>query len=140
MRQALRVALTNRGPGVARNVLLRITADALRFEQDERQFSTLSVGTREVVFDRVVSSAGASAEALAEITWERGRGRSSHDLVELELGAQTKAIDWSRHEFDDPYSLMPVASETELAGRSAQFRALVGAARSPSPKTLVITG
>ena len=136
----LRIALTNAGPGVARNVMLRLTADSLRFRQDTREFSSLSVGTREVVFEGQVSSANPSAEALAELAWDSGPGRRDSELIELQLALQNKVIDWSKHEFDDPYSLMPVASETELAGRTPQFRALVGAARSPSPKTLVIQG
>jgi hypothetical protein len=136
----LRLALTNAGPGVARNVVLKLTADSLRFDRDTREFSSLSVGTREVLFEGIISTTNSSPEALAELTWDSGRGRNSSELIELQLALQSKVVDWSEHEFDDPYSLMPVASETELAGRTSQFRALVGAARSPSPKTLVIQG
>jgi AAA+ ATPase superfamily predicted ATPase len=136
---AVRIALANRGPGVARNVVLRLAADAVGFEEDERRYSSLSVGTREVVFAGKVVTMQSPA-ALAEVSWESGRGSLSTRLFELELLAQAKQIDWAQFEFANPYSLMPVATETELAGRSAPFRQLVAAALSETPKAVVIHG
>ena len=123
---SLKIRITNSGTGAARD--LRIDAIAsdqsVGIKTTDATFGTLRAGDT-IVFDIRADVLEACDELplLVTLSWLRLGGRQDEEYI-FDVRAQREGFDWELLSFEEPYSLEPITSESDLVGRKPELTQL----------------
>lgn len=132
----------NRGPGYAYDVdLLLVTGEDLSISDDEVRIGKLAPATTQLVeLEAQVCRQTQEVSMLAHLEWHDFDGTEQISEFDLAVEAQKSDIDWDQLVRSGPYSLEPVITERELAGRADVLSRLIGTARGASVGSSIIYG
>lgn len=123
----IRFVVSNAGPGHAFETNVKITGinDDVYLPNPDVFLGTVPRGNITVEFPCEVKRAENIALGTFVVTWRNFDGTARSEQKEFELQAQRTDIDWTSLAAADPYSLEPVTSFTDLAGRSDVLEDLI---------------
>lgn len=139
----LEFSVANRGRGPALQVLVQAQSEfenvALR--RDEESLGTIDPGQSvTVVFPASVVAAESIAIVSLQVQWKNPDQSDNDNSAQFELVGQRPDIDWDTLEWEDPYSLEPVESHTNLVDRSEIVNQLMSQAKARSVGSAYIYG
>ncbi len=137
----LRLALSHAGGGSAFDIRVNLaTTNELLLHQHETSVSNLTTGdSRQLRFNAQVREPADLALLQATVEWMNFSRETDSVTFDLELEAQSAAIDWDALASSMPYAL-EVATGARFVGRTALLKRMVGQVVSPSPRSLYLWG
>lgn len=129
---AVRLDLTNAGPGQAQDVQVEIEGDgAISFDETSKVVGLLAPGTQQVDFHGIVAGgagqdgAQTQSDVLINVSWKNPDRSEAHLEEIVTLKAQSGDVPWSSMELEQPYHLEPVTDPKDFVGRRAAVSDLV---------------
>ena len=118
------VPLTNKGSGVAQNVLAHCVANHCNV-QDEIILGNLNPGSSILTLDIIVTKPRKSIDLEVEIQWDVVGDNSSHTQdLSVTIQGQRADLDWDNLSLQTPYTL-EVAYDKEFHGREDALRRIL---------------
>ncbi len=132
----------NQGPGYAYEVeLLLVTGDDLNLSSDEVRIGKLAPATTQLVeIEAQVRRRIQEVPMLAHLEWQDFDGEKQESEFDFVIKAQKSDVDWDQLVRNGPYSLEPVVTEQDLAGRIDVLNRLIGTAQGATVGSSIIYG
>jgi AAA+ ATPase superfamily predicted ATPase len=139
----LGLIIRNSGPGYSYDTRVTVLANE---DELEFAFSELNIGRLSPNEDnllefpaRVITSLG-EATIVVEALWKDYTGQEQICVAEVTIKAQRSDLNWQDLKQTDPYSLEPVANETELIGRRDVLNRLLASLKNENIGSSIIHG
>jgi AAA+ ATPase superfamily predicted ATPase len=136
------IPLRNVGPGLATDVRVTVTSESpsITLNNSTVMLGNVVPGEFSVTIDVLVTSAGASFQAILYISWGQiGTPNRSEELFEFTVISQRGNIDWSRLTYLEPYGT-GVAEGDQFYGRVDKVRQIAGRLLRQPMEPFYITG
>jgi hypothetical protein len=142
--QTVKIGLVveNHGPGYAYEAELFVTSsNSISLLSNEARIGRLAPSSAQLIeIDSEVQKEELAVSLLAHLAWRNLDGSQQESEFEFVVEAQKSDVDWDQLVRSGPYSLEPVITERELAGRTDVLNRLIGTARGASVGSSIIYG